>query len=124
MDMPENKTPLEPVVNDWRAEHEALWQFVVSMLVLVIIMSGTLNIFLARQCKNSGDDLKMARAQTQNLVANYQKNDGPAIEAIVNKLREFGQTHSDFVPILNKYGLKPAPATTVAPPATSPPAKK
>jgi hypothetical protein len=124
MDMPENKTPLEPVVNDWRAEHEALWQFVVSMLVLVIVISGTLNIFLARQWKNSGDDLKMARAQTQNLVANYQKNDGPAIEAIVNKLREFGQTHSDFVPILNKYGLKPAPATTVAPPATSSPPKK
>jgi hypothetical protein len=125
MDIPENKPVLEAPAADLRAEQESLWQLVISILVLVIVVSGTLNIFLARQWKNSRDDLKNARPQTQNLIANYQKGDGPQIEEIVNKLREYGQTHADFLPILNKYGLRPAPAPTpTSPPATSAPAKK
>jgi hypothetical protein len=56
------------------------------------------------------------------MFADYQKMSGPYTD-FLKKVTEYGRTHPDFVPILAKYNLKPAGATS-APAATpkSPPA--
>jgi len=112
----EDKLPLEDA-EDARSAHESLFQFVISVLILVIVISGTLNILLLRLWKNSSSDVKLLRPQYEALVALYQKNDAAAIEKITQTLQAFGATNPDYVPILTKYGLKPAPAPVTAPTA-------
>ena len=122
MDNLDNKTPLQPNANDLQAQYDALRHLVVSVLILVIVISGTLNIYLLRQWRTTSKDLAGIRPQAAQMVAEYQKVSGPWSD-FVKKMTEYGRTHPDFAPILAKYNLKPAGATG-APPAApaSPPA--
>lgn len=118
-DLPENKMPLDEGIDSHRAAHESLAQFVFSVLVLVIVVSGTLNILLLRLWKNSRDDVRNFRPQFQALVTQYQNTDGPMIERATKALCDFGATNPDYVPLLTKYGLKPS-STVAMPPAAAP----
>jgi len=102
-----------------RANYESLAQFVISILILVIVISGTLNILLLRLWKSSQTDVQNLRPQFQNIATLYQKNEAPAIERITKTFQAFGATNPDYVPILTKWGF--ASAATSAP-ATSAPA--
>ena len=110
METPEITPDTDHPDNDVRSDLEKIRQLLVSVLVLMFVISGTFNIYLARQVKSSRADVKGMTPQTQNMVADYQHRDGPAIERFITRMREFGQTHTDFVPILAKYNLKPAVA--------------
>jgi len=122
MDNLDNKTPLQPNANDLQAQYDALRHLVVSILILVIVISGTLNIYLLRQWRTTSKDLVGIRQLAAQMFADYQKMSGPYTD-FLKKVTEYGRTHPDFVPILAKYNLKPAGATS-APAATpkSPPA--
>ena len=120
MDELEKTTPILTEVPDWRAEYEALRNLVVSVLVLVIVLSGSLNIYLLRQAKYASSDLKVARPQVGQMVAEYQRGIEPTVRNMVSKLGEYGKTHPDFQPILNRYNIKPIPAP-VAPASTGTP---
>ncbi len=127
MDTPDNQEemPTLEAAEGSRSNYESLAQFVISILILVIVISGTLNILLLRLWKNSKSDVEMLRPQYQNFVAMYQRNDAPAIEKITKTLSAYGATNPDYVPILAKYGFKPTPAPSLsAPPAASAPPKK
>src|SRR5881394_1752599 len=106
-DHPESKMPLDETSEDARAAHESLTQFIISVLILVIVLSGTFNILLLRLWKNSKDDLAMARPDYENFMRAYQQNEANMVGTIVTKLQEFGSTNPDYVPILAKYGFKP-----------------
>src|SRR5258705_6769072 len=56
MDTPEINQPADNTPNDLRTELEGLRQLIISVLILMLIISGTFNIFLARQWKYSRDD--------------------------------------------------------------------
>ena len=59
-----------------------------------------------------------------------QENDDPALrkdlDAFLEKLKDYGRTHPDFVPILTRYGLSSnvppglAPAPSTIPPSSAP----
>jgi hypothetical protein len=117
MDTLENKTSPQPNANDLQAQYDALRHLVVSMLILVVVISGTLNIYLLRQWRSTSKDLAGIRPQASQMIAEYQKVSGPLMNDFLKKITEYGRTHPDFAPILAKYGLKPA-ATTNLPPAT------
>jgi len=124
-DHPESKMPLDETSEDARAAHESLTQFIISVLILVIVVSGTFNILLLRLWKNSKDDLAVLRPEHDNFMRGFQQSEG----AVLGKLQEFGATNPDYVPILAKYGLKPAgpvggPSSLSAPPTSSPAGKK
>jgi hypothetical protein len=120
MDTLENKAPAQNEVSELREQVESLRHLVGSILILLVVVSGTFNIFLLRQWKTSKTELTFQKPQVANLVAVYQKNEQPAIENFIKKMVEYGQTHADFAPILNKYQIKAAPppsgATSPAPP--------
>jgi len=41
----------------------------------------------------------------QQVVAGYQQQTEPAVNNFSAKLREYGKTHQDLMPILVKYGV-------------------
>jgi hypothetical protein len=124
MDTLENKTSPPANANDLQAQYDALRHLVVSMLILVVVISGTLNIYLLRQWRSTSKDLEAVKPQAAQMIAEYQKS-SPLMENFVKKITEYGRTHADFAPIMAKYGLKPTTPTNSPPamPATAAPKK-
>jgi hypothetical protein len=125
MDNLDNKIPLQAGDNDLQAQCDSLRHLITSTLILVIVISGTLNIYLLRQWRTTSKDLASIRPQAAGMIAEYQQKSGPLMNDFVNKLTEYGRTHPDFAPILAKYNIKPVAATSVpaAAPTPAPAAK-
>ncbi len=121
MDNLDNKAPLQPVGNDVQAQFDALRHLVFSILILVVVISGTLNIYLLRQWRTTSKDLAGIRPQATQMIAEYQKVSGPLMNDFIKKISEYGRTHPDFAPVLTKYGIKPGAATSAVPAAPSSP---
>ena len=115
MDNLDNKTPLPTGADNLQAQVNALRHLVVSILILLVVMSGTFNIYLLRQWRTTSKDLAGIRPQATQMIAEYQKVSGPMMTDFVKKITEYGRTHPDFAPILAKYGIKPAALTSTAP---------
>jgi len=81
------------------------------VLLLLILVSGTLTLFLWRQVKYTSQDLKGVRP----VIEEYNKTSAPAMEDFVKKVAEYGRTHPDFAAIYNKYGLGQLNQSPVAP---------
>ena len=120
MDNLDNKTPIQPDGNDLQAEFDALRHLVVSVLILLIVVSGTFSIYLLRQWRTTSKELQAIRPQVAQMVGIYQKDEAPWMQAIKDKLSEYGRTHPDYMPVLAKYNIRPS-ATTGAPPTTASP---
>jgi hypothetical protein len=116
MDNLDNKTPIQAGENDLQAQFDALRHLVTSTLILVIVVSGTFNIYLLRQWRTVSKELAQIRPQAAQIITDYQKS-GPMMDDFVNRITEYGRTHADFAPIMAKYNLRPA-GTASAPPAT------
>lgn len=106
------------------ADLQSLRQLVVSVLMLVLVVSGTLNIYLWRQYRSVRAELAPIQPQASQILAEANRVNAFAAEA-AKKFLDFGRTHPDFMPILNKYGIRAAgptgaPPTTLTPPATTP----
>jgi hypothetical protein len=116
MDNLENNLPIQAQAEPLPSRDDSLRQLVVSMLVLMIVISGTLNVFLLRQARTSSQELEAFRPQVNGIVSQYQKNVGPAMDDFVHKLVGFGKTHPDFALILNRYQPKSTPGPAQATP--------
>ncbi len=118
MDTLDGKTSVQPDSTDLQAQYDALRHLVVSILILVVVIIGTLNIYLLRQWRSTSKDLAAIRPQAAQIISDYQKS-GPLIQDFIKKITEYGRTHPDFTPVLAKYGLKPTTPTNPPPPAPS-----
>ena len=130
MDEIENKSAPMPGADsgDLREQIESLRHLIGSILVLLVVVSGTLTIFLLRELKNTSAQLDAFRPGATNMIAVYQKQQAPAMDEFIKRIQQYGQTHKDFDPILFKYGLKTAsptatPPTPAAPASNTPPKK-
>ena len=119
----DNKIPLQASDNDLLAQFGALRHLVTSILILVIVISGTFNIYLLRQYKSVSRELAQMQPQAAQIIADYQQKSGPLMDDFVNKITEYGRTHADFAPIMAKYNLKPTAAASVPTAAPAPAAK-
>jgi hypothetical protein len=97
---PENNNP-----DNNTDEIAALKNQVFTLLVALIVVSGTLTAYLYRQASVEGKDLVTG----QQIEAGMDTNE-VAFRTIVNRLVEYGQRHPDFVPVLKKHGITPLPA--------------
>ena len=114
------RTPIQPNANDLQAQFDALRHLVVSILILVIVISGTLNIYLLRQWRSASKDLAAIRPQAAQMIAEYQKVSAPLMNDFVKKITEYGRTHPDFAPVLAKYGIRLTNAPPASPAAIAP----
>jgi hypothetical protein len=120
MDNLDTKSPTQLATDDLQAQCDALRHLVVSMLVLVVVISGTLNIYFLRQYKTLSKELAAIRPQFNQMNAVYQKDEAPWMQDIVRKLTEYGRAHPAFAPILTKYNLKPGGPTGAMPTTPTP----
>jgi hypothetical protein len=104
-----------PELSQLQSQVESLRSLVGSLLIFVIVVSGTLNIYFWRQYRVSKADLEAIRPQAAMMISQYTTNSGPAIDDLLRRIQEYGRTHPDFAPIIMKYQLNQTP--TGAPPA-------
>lgn len=94
---------------DSQAEIQALRQQMIWVLLIVIVISATLNIFFLRVWNFTRSYLHASRALYVQTINNYDSQSN-RVTQIVNGLTEYGRTHPDFMPLLNHYGLTNTPS--------------
>ena len=102
--------------NDLNSEIAALRTQVFTLLVALIIVSGTLTVYLYRQASSLRKDIDAIAPQAQQIITAFNKNQTLMVN-FVNALVAYGQTHPEFRPVLLKYGITPPPAGIAAPTA-------
>ena len=118
MDNLDSKPTIQPDANDVQAELDALRHLVVSILILLIVISGTFTIYLLRQWRTTKREIDAIRPQVAQMVGIYQRDEAPWMQDILKKFTDYGRTHPDFAPVLAKYNIKQS-AATGAPPVTA-----
>jgi len=103
-----------PAPADLSEQVAVLQRQVFTLLLALIVVSGTLTVFLYRQASLTGKDIAAVKPQAQQLIQVYKQN-LPSMETFVNQLVTYGQAHPDFRPILQKYGINPAATAPAAP---------
>jgi hypothetical protein len=106
---------------DLNSEVSALRQQVYVLLIALIVVSGTLTVFLYRQASLSRKDIEAIKPQAEQIVNSFNQNQ-PLIANFVNQLVAYGQTHPDFVPVLAKYGIAPVKGIPAGAPVGAVPA--
>jgi len=106
MDTLETSSVTGSELAELRAQCTSLRQLLGGLLVLVIVISGTFNIYLWRQFRMTRAELRVLRPQVGQLVSDYQRVSVPAMTEFLKKLNDYERTHADFTPILLKYNLK------------------
>jgi hypothetical protein len=103
---------------DLRQQCASLQRQVSTLLLAMFVLSGTVTVFLWRQARYARVDLETLKAPAAQLIQAF-KQEKLLMDDFVAKLSEFGKTHPDFAPILNKYKIQPAAASSItsAPPA-------
>jgi hypothetical protein len=109
-----DENPISPDMNELQAECKWLRKQVQITLVLLIMVSGTLTLFLLKQTREVSAGVIGFRAA----IENYNKTEGAMTDDLIKKLVDYGHSHPDFNAIYTKYGLNQmtqAPASTVPP---------
>ncbi|HEY5346310.1 MAG TPA: hypothetical protein VIK62_08200 [Verrucomicrobiae bacterium] len=97
------------MIDDSNSEICALKRQVFTLLVALVVVSGTLTVYLYRQASITGKDLNAS----SQLIANVNQNEG-IIVTFANQLAVYAQTHPDIRPILTKYGVPSTGIPTAA----------
>jgi hypothetical protein len=84
----------------------ALQRQVFSLLVALIVVSGTLTVYLYRQASIARKDYDAVAPQAQQVIGVFNQNQKLMID-FVNQLVAYGQLHPEFRPVLAKYGIVP-----------------
>jgi len=91
-------------MTDSNSEISALRKQVFALLLALVVVSGTVTVYLYREASVVGKELNNYR----QLIANVEKSQ-PAVLAFANQLGAYSMSHPDIRPVLAKYGIVPAP---------------
>jgi hypothetical protein len=78
----------------------ALQRQVFALLLALVVVSGTLTVYLYRQASIIGKDV----ASEKQLIVSVSQGE-TAMISLANQLAVYGRTHPDIVPLLTKYGI-------------------
>lgn len=98
--------------SDLRAEISALRSQLVTMMLALIVISGTLTAYLYCQASVLGKDYNVSK----RLVDNVNQST-PLVVNFINQLAAYSKTHPDIQPLLAKYGVGPNGIPVPAAPA-------
>jgi len=91
----------------------ALQRQVFTLLLVLVVVSGTLVAYLSYQSRQLGKSIDGLRQQAKPIEQLYSQN-FPVIQNFVQQLVAYGQAHPDFQQqVLKKYGI--TPQTVAAP---------
>src|SRR5271163_1174422 len=84
---------------------DALRRQTFTLLLALIVVSGTLTVFLYRQASITRRDIASIKPQAAQVIKAFSQ-DFPAITNLVQHLVIYGQSHPDFQQqVLNKYRI-------------------
>lgn len=106
-------SPASPGGNEDRIE--SLEKLVSKLLLALTILSITFSVLLWRQARNASRNLENAKQMLA--VVNNMK---PVVNQLLGQLAEYGKTHPDFKPIVDKYGINQAVTAPAAAPKPTP----
>jgi hypothetical protein len=92
----------------------ALRHQVFTLLLALVVVSGTLTVYLYRQASLAGKDITAIKPQATAMIEAFKQNQA-SMEGFVKQLTLYGSTHPDFQPILKKYGIVPPGQPAAAP---------
>jgi hypothetical protein len=96
------------MITDSNSEISGLRSQLFIQLVALVLVTGTLMVYLYRESSIEGKQL----AQDQLILNNYKQLE-PKINVFVSQLVAYGQKHPDFAQtVLKKYGIVPQPGGT------------
>ena len=99
---------------DLNEQVDALQRQVFALLLALIVVSGTLTVYLYRQASMTGKDIDALHKQADTMIKAVEQNQ-PQMINFVNQLVIYSQTHKDFIPVLMKFGVNPPAAAPAAP---------
>src|SRR5262245_25831462 len=107
---------------DLKQQCAALKRQVTTLFLALVVVSGTLSVFLWRQAHYSRVDLNAMKQPAAQIIQAFNQ-EKPNMDAFLGRLADFGRTNPDFVPILNKYKISPPamPIKASSPPPTGAP---
>lgn len=77
------------------------------LLLALIIISGTLAVFLYAQTRFTRHDIAVIKPQATLVIQNYNQ-ELPVIQSFIKQLVAYGQAHPEFQQqVLKKYGITP-----------------
>ena len=82
----------------------ALRRQITTLLLALIVVSGTLTVYLWYQSHILGKEIDAIRPQAMQVMKILNQT-SPVVEKLVPQFVAYGQTHPDFQPILKKYGI-------------------
>jgi hypothetical protein len=82
----------------------ALRRQMITLLLALIVVSGTLSVYLWYQSRVVGKEINVIQPQAMEIVQMFNQRK-PVVEKLVTQLVAYGRTHPDFQPILKKYGI-------------------
>ncbi len=103
--------------NSTSEQVSVLQRQVFSLLVALIVVSGTLTVYLYRQASLARKDYEAIAPQAQQVIGTFNQNQ-QLLVSFVNQLVAYAQLHPDFRPVLAKYGIAPNAAGPVTPAVT------
>lgn len=106
---------------DTNSEISALRNQVFTLLVALIVVSGTLTVYLYRQASSTRKDLDALKPQAEQIIGAFNQNQKLMVD-FINQLVAYGQAHPEFKPVLAKYGITPTPGSPAGAPAAAAPA--
>ena len=109
---------------DSNPEISALRTQVFTLLIALIVVSGTLTVFLYRQASIARKDIESVKPQAEQVIALFNQNQA-LMNNFFNAVVAYGKTHPEFQPILLKNGINVAqlPSPVGAPAAPAVPKK-
>lgn len=119
--MNESETkPTPAFAADSQRPGAALQGQVTTLLLAMVVLSGILSAYLYVQQRYAIQDRETNKQIVGQFVQVFRQQQKPVMDGIVERLREYGKTHPDFLPVLNKYGYGLQPAAGAPAPATPP----
>lgn len=102
-----------------------------TLRVVLLFVIGSLCLFFWREANFYGHLAVQMQPQVMqasqfiealNKQGSSMEKQLQAIQSAVSRLVDYGRTHPDYVPLLNKYGVPVPPASASAAPSTAAPA--
>lgn len=115
--------PDSPPAEDQAGLIASLRHQITFLLLALIVISGTLTLYLFYQSRVFGREIASLEPQARLVVENYNRN-WPEVQKVVQELEVYGQKHPDFQPILKRFGIplqRPAATNAAARPGMARP---
>ena len=85
-----------------QAEIDSLRQLINTTLILLVLLSGTLTMYLFYQYKVVHQEVEIIRPQYSDALAQFEQM-RPKLEDFEKRISAFANAHQDFAQIISKY---------------------